>query len=77
MLEDLSALLLVTETLDGPDLQAYASGEKRIPSSDEARQELEAKQQAAAAVAKRQEPAKRPAPATAPLLPPAPPIPAD
>jgi cell division protease FtsH len=78
LLDDLSALLLVTETIDGPDLEAYAGGTKRIPSSDEARQELEAKQQAAAAVAKKQEaPVTRPTPASAPLLPPAPPIPAD
>ena len=77
LLDDLAKLLLVTETIDGPDLQAYASGEKAIPTPDEARADLEEKRRAAAIVAKaRREPtSSRPAPA--PLLPPAPPLPAD
>ena len=77
LLDDLSALLLVTETIDGPDLEAFAAGDKLIPTPDEARADLEAKRQAAAVVAKeRREPtSSRPSPA--PLLPPAPPLPAD
>ncbi|HYJ60511.1 MAG TPA: ATP-dependent zinc metalloprotease FtsH [Actinomycetota bacterium] len=77
LLDDLAKLLLVTETIDGPDLEAYASGEKAIPTPDEARADLEEKRRAAAIVAKaRREPtSSRPAPA--PLLPPAPPLPAD
>ena len=65
LLDDLSALLLVTETIDGPDLEAFASGAKLIPTPGEARADLEAKRQAAAAVAKeRREPTStRPAPA--------------
>jgi cell division protease FtsH len=77
LLDDLSALLLVTETIDGPDLEAFASGDKRIPTPDEARSDLEAKRQAAAVVAdQRREARERPQPAP-PLLPPAPPLPAD
>ena len=68
LLDDLSALLLVTETIDGPDLEAFASGAKLIPTPGEARADLEAKRQAAAAVAKeRREPtSSRPAPRAPP-----------
>jgi hypothetical protein len=31
LLDKLSALLLVTETIDGTDLEAYATGTKQIP----------------------------------------------
>jgi cell division protease FtsH len=81
LLDRLSTLLLVTETIDGPDLEAYASGAKAIPTGDEARAELERKASKAAAVAKEKEekekPATRTRAAAPPLLPPAPPLPAD
>ena len=75
MLDRLSALLLVTETIDGEDLEAYTSGTKPIPDADELRQQEEAKQResaaAAAVVAKEREPARAPQIA----MPPAPPMP--
>jgi cell division protease FtsH len=79
LLDDLSALLLVTETIDGPDLEAFASGDKRIPTPDEARSDLEAKRQAAAVVAdqRRETDRGRPQQPVPPLLPPAPPLPVD
>jgi cell division protease FtsH len=78
LLDRLSALLLVTETIDGPDLQGYADGSKPIPTPDEARVELERKARHAAATAKRPEaPIKHGAPVAPPVIPPAPPIPAD
>ena len=65
MLDRLSALLLVTETIDGEDLEAYTGGTKPIPDADELRQQEEAKQResaaAAAVVAKEREPARAPA----------------
>ncbi|HEX7247884.1 MAG TPA: ATP-dependent zinc metalloprotease FtsH [Actinomycetota bacterium] len=75
MLDRLSALLLVTETIDGEDLESYTSGMKPIPDADELRQQEEAKQResaaAAAVVAKEREPARAPQIA----MPPAPPMP--
>ena len=75
MLDRLSALLLVTETIDGEDLEAYTAGTKPIPDADELRQQEEAKQResaaAAAAVAKDREPVRAPQIA----MPPAPPMP--
>jgi cell division protease FtsH len=77
MLDRLSALLLVTETIDGGDLEAYTSGTKTIPSADELREQEEAKEResapAAAAVAKTPEPEPKRAPQI--TLPPAPPMP--
>jgi cell division protease FtsH len=77
LLDRLSALLLVTETIDGADLEAYASGDKQIPTPEEARADLERKASKAAAVAKEPERAAKPRIAPQPLLPPAPPLPAD
>ncbi len=84
LLDRLSSLLLVTETIDGPDLEAFATGAKAIPEPDEARVELERKAAAAAAAAAARpepdaspEPAPSPVPTRLPGLPPAPPIPAD
>jgi cell division protease FtsH len=37
LLDDLSDLLIVTEVIDGDDLKAYASGDRAIPTPDEAR----------------------------------------
>jgi cell division protease FtsH len=77
LLDSLSALLLVTETIDGDDLEAYTSGTKPIPNEDQLREHEEAKERAssaaaAAAVAERaQEPARTPNIG----MPPAPPMP--
>jgi cell division protease FtsH len=79
LLDRLSELLLVTETIDGADLEAYATGAKKIPNPEVVREETERKA-AAAAVAKPPEPVR---PVTTPAhrhglaLPPAPPMPAD
>ena len=76
MLDRLSALLLVTETIDGEDLEAYTGGTKPIPDGEELRQHEEAKERetaaAAAAVAKRDRERQR-GPQIA--MPPAPPMP--
>jgi cell division protease FtsH len=80
LLDRLRVLLLVTETIDGDDLEAYANGTKPIPNAEQAREDVD--RRAAAAVAA-QPPATPPArdrdqrrvpPIT---LPPAPPMPAD
>ena len=75
MLDRLSALLLVTETIDGEDLEAYTGGTKPIPNAEELRQQEEVKQResaaAAAVVAKEREPSRGPRIA----MPPAPPMP--
>jgi cell division protease FtsH len=80
LLDRLRELLLVTETIDGTDLEAYASGAKPIPTPSEAREVIE--QRAAAAVATTPEPiparrADQPQPAPPIALPPIPPMPAD
>jgi len=79
LLDRLRQLLLVTETIDGDDLEAYATGKKTIPDPQAAKDEID--QRAAAAVAAQPPPAAPPAkdqqrvpPIT---LPPAPPMPAD
>ncbi len=81
LLTDLSALLLVTETIDGDDLEAYATGAKPIPDPEEVRRMAGERAAAAAATeaAAAAEPARRAArsPRPAPAMPPAPPIPAD
>jgi len=78
LLDRLAGLLLVTETIDGEDLEAYASGEKAIPTPDEARADVEHKARTAAASVKDAAASvARPRPAAPPLLPPAPPLPAD
>ncbi len=81
LLSDLSNLLLVVETIDGQDLEAYAAGTKEIPDAESLAQEAERAEQeerrreAAAA-------ATNPAPAepsrgrrTRIAMPPAPPMP--
>ena len=40
LLDKLSALLLVVETIDGEDLEAYAAGTKPIPDPEDARRDL-------------------------------------
>jgi cell division protease FtsH len=74
LLDGLRELLLVVETIDGDDLEAYATGTKPIPDHEAARRDLD--EQAAAAVAAKP-PVLHARPAPAPLIPPAPPIPAD
>jgi cell division protease FtsH len=80
LLDRLSRLLLVTETIDGAELQGYASGEKDIPEpADVVRQQEEAEERrVAAAVAKHPEPPRpqnsRETPSRI-TLPPAPPLP--
>jgi cell division protease FtsH len=74
LLDGLRELLLVVETIDGDDLEAYATGTKPIPDPEAARRDLD--EQAAAAVAAKP-PVLHARPAPAPLIPPAPPIPAD
>jgi hypothetical protein len=76
MLDKLSALLLVTETIDGEDLEAYTGGTKPIPDPEQLRQREEEKERgsaAAAAVAKDPEPEPSRTPQIA--MPPAPPMP--
>ena len=75
LLDSLSALLLVVETIDGADLEAYASGAKQVPDPADAKRELE--ERSAAAIASRPAPIVHPTPAPAPFIPPAPPLPAD
>jgi cell division protease FtsH len=80
LLDRLSALLLVNETIDGGELERYATGRERIPDPSEARQRAEEKSAAAAAVARKREseaPIIHPRPAPRPVMPPAPPMPAD
>jgi cell division protease FtsH len=80
LLDRLSKLLLVTETIDGEELEVYASGEKVIPDPAEVVREQEAaeEQRVAAAVAKHPEP-PTPQPSrenpSRLKLPPAPPLP--
>jgi cell division protease FtsH len=78
LLDSLRELLLVVETIDGDDLEAYANGTKSIPSAEEAREDEE-RQAAAAAEAER--PSRAAASSTELpsdiVLPPAPPLPTD
>jgi cell division protease FtsH len=76
LLDSLSALLLVTETIDGDDLEGYTAGTKPIPDAEQLRLQEEEKERAvdaAAAVAKKEErgPVRQPHIA----MPPAPPMP--
>ena len=81
LLDRLRVLLLVTETIDGNDLEAYANGTKPIPNAEEAREDVDRRAAAAAAIAARPETPSNPAkdqPRAKPItLPPAPPMPAD
>ena len=77
MLDRLAALLIVTETIDGEDLEAYTGGTKPIPDAEELREREEVKQResaaAAAVVAKEQE--RQPSRGPQIAMPPAPPMP--
>ncbi len=78
LLDRLSALLLVTETIDGEDLEAYTGGTKPIPDAEQLREHEEAKERetaaAAAAVAtEERERERQRAPQI--TMPPAPPMP--
>ncbi|MEO8476774.1 MAG: ATP-dependent zinc metalloprotease FtsH [Actinomycetota bacterium] len=80
LLDRLSKLLLVTETIDGEDLEVYASGVKAIPDPAEVvrQQVADEEQRVAAAVAKHPEPPKPQPSRDTPSrlkLPPAPPLP--
>jgi cell division protease FtsH len=80
LLDDLSKLLLVVETIDGDDLLAYASGTKTIPDPDLLRRQGEERareEEDAAAAAAAAQPAPPPARGSTPriTMPPAPPMP--
>jgi len=79
LLNQLSALLISVETIEGDDLIAYSKGEKPIPTPEEARRALDqrAADEAAAAAAAAPEPVAQRSPAPTPYMPPAPPMPAD
>jgi cell division protease FtsH len=74
LLDQLSALLLVTETIEGGDLKSYAEGTKEIPDAEEARNGR-IPDQTAAAVAEPVPGAPAEAERRRLRLPPAPPIP--
>ncbi len=78
LLDRLSALLLVTETIDGEDLEAYTGGTKPIPDAEQLREHEEAKERetAAAAAAVATEERERERQRTPQIaMPPAPPMP--
>jgi len=77
LLDELRDLLLVVETIDGDDIEAYATGTKRVPDPDTARREQDERAAAAAAVASKPATAVHARPAPTPVIPPAPPLPAD
>jgi cell division protease FtsH len=77
LLDELRDLLLVVETIDGDDIEAYATGTKRVPDPETARREQDERAAAAAAVASKPAPALHARPTRAPVIPPAPPLPAD
>jgi cell division protease FtsH len=77
LLDELRDLLLVVETIDGDDIEAYATGTKLVPDPDTARREQDERAAAAAAVASKPATALHPRPARAPVIPPTPPLPAD
>jgi cell division protease FtsH len=77
LLNELSALLISIETIEGEDLIAYAKGTKPIPTPEEARRALDQRAADEAAAAASPEPVPQRSPAPAPYMPPAPPLPAD
>ena len=77
LLDELRDLLLVVETIDGDDMEAYATGTKLVPDPDTARREQDERAAAAAAVVSKPAAAVHPRPTRAPVIPPAPPLPAD
>jgi cell division protease FtsH len=70
LLDELRDLLLVVETIDGDDIEAYATGTKLVPDPDTARREQDERAAAAAAVASKPAPAVHARPARAPVIPP-------
>ena len=62
---------------NGDDIEAYATGTKRVPDPDTARREQDERAAAAAAVASKPATAVHARPAPTPVIPPAPPLPAD
>ena len=77
LLEELSALLISVETIEGEDLIAYVKGTKPIPTPEEARRELSDDAAAAAAATEPDAPIIKHTPSPTPYIPPAPPMPAD
>jgi cell division protease FtsH len=77
LLNELSALLISIETIEGEDLIAYVKGTKPIPTPEEARRALDQRAADEAAAAASPEPVPQRSPAPAPYMPPAPPLPAD
>ncbi|MFL5791168.1 MAG: ATP-dependent zinc metalloprotease FtsH [Actinomycetota bacterium] len=77
LLNELSALLIHVETIEGDDLIAYVKGTKPIPTPEEARRALDQRAADEAAAAAAPEPMPQRSPAPAPYMPPAPPMPAD
>ncbi len=76
LLNQLSALLIAVETIEGDDLIAYVDGSKPIPSPEEARQAMNDRA-AAEAASSAGAPVIKHTPSPAPFIPPAPPMPAD
>jgi cell division protease FtsH len=77
LLNQLSALLISVETIEGDDLIAYVKGTKPIPTPEEARRALDQRAADEAAAAATPEPVAQRSPAPTPYMPPAPPMPAD
>jgi cell division protease FtsH len=77
LLNELSALLISIETIEGEDLIAYVKGTKPIPTAEEARRALDQRAADEAAAAASPEPVPQRSPSPAPYMPPAPPMPAD
>ena len=76
LLDRLGELLLVVETIDGEELEAYTSGTKPIPDSATLAREAEKADEAAAAVAEDARQAERNRVAGQRIvMPPAPPMP--
>ncbi len=72
LLDSLGELLLVVETIDGDDLEAYTAGTKPIPDAAALARETQKQEEAAAVATEREE--RKPAAARV-VLPPAPPMP--
>jgi cell division protease FtsH len=77
LLDKLRDLLLVVETIDGTDLEAYATGAKPVPDPAVVKEEQRLREPAAAAAAAATAPIMHPVPRSHPVMPPAPPMPAD
>src|SRR4051794_6629224 len=77
LLNQLSALLISVETIEGDDLIAYVKGSKPIPTPEDARRALDQRAADEAAAAEAPEPVAERSPAPTPYMPPAPPMPAD